>query len=232
MFLLLIVYIDRKKTSGKYNRDIIQRENVKCRKDCIVLKGTDSNNETLECVLQFKGEAKEVINKIVKYHFYLLAHNGSGFDIYVVLINLPHWGTVVSLMENASGVVSFKSFNGYVDENKKIPQYVHYICGRVHINLSLKKVGVSYIFQPNLLKQEIDHYEINEDSWEDEEHEWISYLKNDVFSTAFSYARYAKGMEKLTWFGRKNSFTLPSLAKRFFDSLRDENDEPIYSYND
>ena len=31
------------------------------------------------------------------------------------------------------------------------------------------------------------------------------------------------GMEELTKFGKKNSLTLPSLANKFFNSLRDEN---------
>ena len=40
------------------------------------------------------------------------------------------------------------------------------------------------------------------------------------------------GMEELTNFGMKNSLTLPSLANKYFNSLRDENDEPIYTYTD
>ena len=39
-------------------------------------------------------------------------------------------------------------------------------------------------------------------------------------------------MEELTGFGMKNSLTLPSLANKYFNSLRDENDEPIYNYTD
>ena len=38
-------------------------------------------------------------------------------------------------------------------------------------------------------------------------------------------------MELLTGFGMKNSTTLTSLAKNFFQSLRDENHETIYTYN-
>ena len=57
-------------------------------------------------------------------------------------------------------------------------------------------------------------------------------MKHDILSTAFSCARYSKGMESLTAFGMKNSLTLPSLANRYFNSLRDENDEAIYTYND
>ena len=40
------------------------------------------------------------------------------------------------------------------------------------------------------------------------------------------------GMEELTEFGMKNSLTLPSLANKYFNSLRDEKDEPIYTYTD
>ena len=109
------------KISGKYDRDITQRENKKCRKVCIVFNGTDSNNEMIDYVLQFKGEAKRNNSKIVKYNLYLLAHKGSGFDSYVVSNNLPHWRTVVSLNKYGSGIVSLKTFNGYVEQAKKTP---------------------------------------------------------------------------------------------------------------
>ena len=39
-------------------------------------------------------------------------------------------------------------------------------------------------------------------------------------------------MEKLSGLGLKKSLTLPSLANKKFISLRKENDEPIYTYND
>ena len=39
-------------------------------------------------------------------------------------------------------------------------------------------------------------------------------------------------MEELTGFGMKNSLTLPSLANKYFNSLRDENEEPIFTYTD
>ena len=53
----------------------------------------------------------------------------------------------------------------------------------------LKSIGESYKLQSCLLKQELEHDEIY-DTWEDKENEWLPYLKNDVFSTAFFYARY------------------------------------------
>ena len=102
----------------------------------------------------------------------------------------------------------------------------------MHIKDSLKNIGKSYKLQPYLLKQKLEHDEIFEDNWEEKENDWLPYLKNDVLSTAFSYARYSKGMEELTGFGMKNSLTLPSLANKYFNSLGDESDEPIYTYND
>ena len=186
----------------------------------------------LDHVLSFKGEPKKVKNKIVEYNLYLIAHNGSGFDSYVVLNNLPQWRSVDKLIKNGAGIISLIIFNGYVDQNKKIPQYVYFRCGRVHINKSLRKIGESYKLHESLLKKELEHDEIYEDTWEAEENEWLPYVKNDVLSTAFCYARYTIGMEELTGFGMKNSSTLPSLANKYLNSLRDENDEPIYTYTD
>ena len=40
------------------------------------------------------------------------------------------------------------------------------------------------------------------------------------------------GMEELTEFQMKNSLTLPSLANKYLNSLRDENDEPIHILTD
>ena len=220
------------KLSGKYHRDISEQEYQKCLNDCVVFKGTDCINEMLGHVLSFKGEPKKVKNKIVEYNLYLIAHNGSGFDSYIVLNNLPQWRSVVKPIKNGAGSISLKLFNGYVDPVKKIPQYVHFRCGRVHINQSLRKIGKSYKLQENLLKQDLEHDEIYEDTWEEKENEWLPYVKNDVLSTAFCYARYTMGMEELTEFGMKNSLTLPSLANKYFNSLRDENDEPIYTYTD
>ena len=48
-------------------------KNVK--KNCIVVKGIDSNFEKSDYVLQFKEEAKKVIDKIVTNSLYILVHN-------------------------------------------------------------------------------------------------------------------------------------------------------------
>ena len=96
----------------------------------------------------------------------------------------------------------------------------------------LKKIGESYKLHESLLRKELEHDEIYEDTWETKENEWLPYVKNDVLSPAFCYARKTQGIEELTGFVMKNSLTLPSLANKYFNSLRDENDEPIYTYTD
>ena len=66
-----------------------------------------------------------------------------------------------------------------------------------------------------------------EDTREAKEHEWLPYVKNDLLSTIFCFARCTLGMDELTNFARKNSLTLPSLAKKYFNNFRDEKHEPI-----
>ena len=100
----------------------------------------------MKCYISFyrsKENQRKVKTKIVEYTLRLIPHNRSGFGSYVVLNNIPQWRSVVKLIENEACIISLKKINGYVDQNKKIPQYVHFRCGRVHINKSLKKVGES-----------------------------------------------------------------------------------------
>ena len=79
------------------------------------------------------------------------------------------WRSVVKLIKNGAGSFSLKIFNGYVDGKKKIPQYVHFRCGSVHINKNLKKKGESYKLQPSLPKQEKEHDELFEITWKEKE---------------------------------------------------------------
>ena len=78
--------------------------------DCVVFKGTDCIIDMLDHILSFKGEPKKVKNKIVEDILYLIAHNGSGFDSYVVLKLLPQWRSVVKLIKNGARIISLKIF--------------------------------------------------------------------------------------------------------------------------
>ena len=94
--------------SGKYNRDISEKEYQKCLSDCVVFKGTDCINERLDHVFSFKEEARKVRKKIVEDNLFLIAHNGSGFDSFIVFNNLPQWRSVVDLFTNGAGIVSLE----------------------------------------------------------------------------------------------------------------------------
>ena len=71
------------KISGKFYRDISEKEYQKCSNDCVVFRGLDNINEILDYVLQYKGEPERISNKSVKYNLSLIAHKGNGFDSYV-----------------------------------------------------------------------------------------------------------------------------------------------------
>ena len=51
---------------------------------------------------------KKVNNKIIDQKLYLINHNGSGFDSYVVLNNLLLWGSIVNLIKNGVGTFRLK----------------------------------------------------------------------------------------------------------------------------
>ena len=58
-----------------------------------------------------------------------------------------------------------------------------------HLNYSFKKLGKTFKLRKEILKTEKNHDEINADIWRNEKDEWVDSVKNDVFCTAFSYAR-------------------------------------------
>ena len=78
----------------------------------------------------------------------------------------------------------------------------------------------------------MNHDEVDGNNYKDKINEWLPYVKNDVLCTAFSYARYIKAMEEITRFSMKDCVLLPGLGLKYFNSLRTEEDEPIYTYND
>ena len=98
--------------------------------------------------------------------------------------------------------------------------------------LFVKKIVKTFKLPKEILKTEMNHEEIDESIWRDKKDEWLPYVKNDVLCTAHSYARYNKCMEEITGLSMKDCRSAPGLGWKNFNSMRDENDEPIYTYND
>ena len=78
----------------------------------------------------------------------------------------------------------------------------------------------------------MNHDEIDANNYREKKDFWLPYVNNDVLCTAFSYARYSKAMEDITGFSVKDCLSLPGLGWKYFNSLRTDEDEPIYTYND
>ena len=90
------------------------------------------------------------------------AHNGSGFDTWIVLNNLPCGKHIVDIIKNGKSIIQLKVFNGLIHKNnKKIPQYLHFRCGMTHLNYSLKKIRKTFKLPKELLKTEMNHDDVD-----------------------------------------------------------------------
>ena len=108
--------------------------------------------------MKFKREKRKVSNKIVDCILQLHAHNGSGFDTWIILNNLPCDKHIVDIIKNGNGINFLRVCNGYIQNNKKhIPQYLILRCGMKHLVFSLKKIGKTFILQKELVKTEMNH---------------------------------------------------------------------------
>ena len=103
------------KLAGRYNRDLTPDELEKCRKDTIAFDGDDCVSKALDFCLKLKGEERKIKNKIVEYNLQMHAHNGSGFDTWIILNNLRYDKHIVGdIIKNGKGIIEMKIFNGYM----------------------------------------------------------------------------------------------------------------------
>ena len=90
----------------------------------------------------------------------------------------------------------------------------------------------TFKLQKELSKTDSKHEQVFADSWRDKKEDWVDYVKKDVLCTTFSIARYRKALEEITGFGRKVCLSLPGLGWKYSNSLRTDENEPTYTYND
>ena len=138
------------KIAGRYERDPTQEQLQKSIQDTIAFSGDDCINNALDFCLKLKGDERVVKNKIVEYNLQLHAHNGSGFDTWIILDNLPCDKHIVNIIKNGKSIIELKAFNGLIHKNnKQIPQYLHFRCGMTHLNYSLKNLEKLLNYQKN-----------------------------------------------------------------------------------
>ena len=222
-----ITFYRLSKIAGRYDRDPTQEELQKSIKDTLSFVGDNCIGIAIDFLLRFKCDEREVKNKIVEYYLQMHAPNGSGFDTWIILNDLPCDKHIVDIIKNGKEIIELKVFNGLIYKNyKNIPQYLHFRCGMTPLICSLKKLGKTFKLPKELLKTEFDLNGIDEKNWRDKKDEWLPYVKNDVLCTAYSYARCIKAMAEITGFSN-----VPGLGWEYFNSLRTEEDELIYTYN-
>ena len=166
------------KLAGRYGRDPTPEGLRKSINDTLSFVGDNCIGDAFVFLSQFEGEERNVNNKIIEYDLQLHAHNGGGFDTWVVLNNLPCDKHIVVIIINGKGNISLKIFNGSIYNGKKqIPQYLIFRCSMTHLNFSLKNLGKTFELPKELLKTEINHDEIDENNLREKKDEWFSMLK-------------------------------------------------------
>ena len=111
-----ITFYRLSKIVGRYERYPTKEELQKSIDDTIAFSGDDCIYNAQDYLLKLKGEERKVINKIVDYNLQLHAHNGSGFDTWIILNNLPCDKHIVNIEKNGKGIISLKIFNGYIEK--------------------------------------------------------------------------------------------------------------------
>ena len=88
------------KLAGRYNRDLTSDERKKSKKDTTTFDGDNCVEKTLGFCLNLKREEyNDKKEKVLEYNLQLHAHNGYGFDTWIVLKNLPCYKRVVNIKE-------------------------------------------------------------------------------------------------------------------------------------
>ena len=219
------------KLAGRYDRDPTKNELERSLQDTIAFAGDKCISNALDYCLKLKGEEYKINNEVVEYNLQMHAHNGSGFDTWIVLNNLDCDKRIVNVVKNGKGIIELKVFNGYIEKIKKhIPQCFHFSCGMTHINYSPKNLGKTFKLTKSLWKTEMNIDDTDGNKYKDKKDIWLPFVKMNVLSTSFCYARYSKAMQEITRFSMKDCLSLPGLGFKYFNSLRTDQDELIYTY--
>ena len=154
-----ILFSRLSKLASRYNRDITPYEYDKCKNDSLVFVGDDCITRALDFCLKFKREKrKTTIKKVVENNLQLHAHNGSGFDKWIMLNNIPCDKHIADIIKNGKSFISMKVFIAFFEKiYKQKPQYLIFRCGMTQLKCSLKKSGRTFKLQKKLLKTGMKH---------------------------------------------------------------------------
>ena len=200
----------------RYKRDLLPCE-IEQELSHVHVFGYENKNPVFDMIkyvaANYKGRAKYYIDKngeykISCYKFTFIAHNASGFDNALVINSLPKH-IMPSVVHTSRG---FLKVNFKIDSDGDIPPYMKFICSRVHIAGELRKIEKEYNVQPELLKSNMEHNQVNIHNYKDLEHIWKPYLKLDILGLASLIAKHGNDIQSITKVSFKNSLTESSLA--------------------
>ena len=124
-------------------------------------------------------------------------------------------------------------FYVYIQKNKKQnPQYLHFRCRMTHLNHSMKKLGPTIKLQKELLKIERKHDEIDGNNYKDKKLNGLFMLNKKFCILLFLMLDSIKLWKKLLDSQGKTIYQHQERGWRYFNSMRDDSHEPIYTYND
>ena len=98
------------------------------------------------------------------------------------------------------------------EDDKEIPQYMKFVCSKVHISGSSMKIQKEYNIKQQLIKGEIDHNLITLSNYKELEKIMRPYLVDNVLGLAAVVAKHGNKIQKITDVSFKNSLTESSLA--------------------
>ena len=117
LFHIVLFFYRLSILAGKYNCDFTPQEIEKCEKDTLVIDDEKFITEMIDYLLKVKGEEGKLGNKVVEYNLELNAHNGCGFDTWIVSNNFLCERSIVNMKKHARGVISINVFNGYIQNS-------------------------------------------------------------------------------------------------------------------
>ena len=100
--------------AGRLNGDLTPYEIDNCKNVTFVFGVDNCVGNVLYFCLKLKREERRNAIKIVECNLQLLAHNGSCFDTWILINNLPCDKHIVDIIKNGKGIISSSVFIGYI----------------------------------------------------------------------------------------------------------------------
>ena len=170
--------------------------------------------------------------KISSFRYQLIGNNASGLDTAIVLNSLTkeytNKNTKIKNTSRGFLKISFRVGTVYEDD-REISKYIKFVCSKVLISGSFKKIQKEYNFQPQLIKGEVDRNLITLSNYEQHEQLWKPYLIDDVLGLAAVIAKQGNKIQKLTGVSFKNLLTESSSAWSILGRYKNESGKTFYT---